>query len=70
MALVLPAKGQTDWDVTLNAALQELETELVGKVAIPASPPVISGSRGGNAALASLLTALTTLGLVTDNTTA
>ena len=30
----------------------------------------INGSRGGNAALASLLTALATLGLVTDSTTA
>ena len=32
--------------------------------------PTITGSRGGNAALASLLTALVQLGLVTDNTTA
>lgn len=32
--------------------------------------PTITGSRGGNAALASLLTALATLGLVTDSTTA
>ena len=31
--------------------------------------PTITGSRGGNAALASLLTALSQLGLVTDNTT-
>jgi hypothetical protein len=30
----------------------------------------VTGSRGGNAALASLLTALATLGLITDNTTA
>src|SRR6267142_1996659 len=29
MALVLPAKGQPDWDVTLNTALQELETEIL-----------------------------------------
>jgi dipeptidyl aminopeptidase/acylaminoacyl peptidase len=32
--------------------------------------PIVSGSRGGNAALASLLTALATLGLITDSTTA
>lgn len=32
--------------------------------------PTVSGSRGGNAALASLLTALATLGLITDSTTA
>lgn len=32
--------------------------------------PTITGSRGGNAALASLLTALSQLGLITDSTTA
>ena len=32
--------------------------------------PTVSGSRGGNAALASALTALATLGLITDGTTA
>jgi hypothetical protein len=32
--------------------------------------PIITGSRGGNAALASLLQALTQLGLVQDQTTA
>ena len=31
--------------------------------------PTVSGSRGANAALASLLTALATLGLITDSTT-
>jgi hypothetical protein len=35
----------------------------------PISKPTISGSRGGNAALTSLLTALANLGLVTDSTT-
>lgn len=32
--------------------------------------PSVTGSRGGNAALASLLTALDTLGIITNNTTA
>lgn len=32
--------------------------------------PTVSGSRGGNAALASLLTALANYGLITDSTTA
>ncbi|MFE3762260.1 hypothetical protein ACFXPI_10905 [Streptomyces sp. NPDC059104] len=32
--------------------------------------PVVTGAKGGNAALASLLTALATLGLITDSTTA
>lgn len=36
----------------------------------PAAKPTVTGSRGGNAALASLLTALATLGLITNNTTA
>lgn len=35
-----------------------------------ATKPAVVGSRGGNAALASLIGALTALGLVTDNTTA
>lgn len=35
-----------------------------------ASKPTVTGSRGGNAALASLLTSLASLGLLTDSTTA
>lgn len=38
--------------------------------ATPAARQALTGSRGGNAALASLITALATLGLVTDGTTA
>lgn len=36
----------------------------------PSAKPTITGSRGGNAALASLLTGLAGLGLITDSTTA
>ncbi len=36
----------------------------------PAAKPAVTGSRGGNAALASLLTALANLGLITNSTTA
>ena len=36
----------------------------------PAAKPTVSGSRGGNAALDSLLTALAGLGLITNSTTA
>lgn len=36
----------------------------------PIAKPTITGSRGGNAALASLLTALANYGLITDSTTA
>lgn len=37
--------------------------------ATPGTKPTVTGSRGGNAALASLLTQLATLGLITDSTT-
>lgn len=36
----------------------------------PAAKPAVSGSRGANAALASLLTGLAAVGLITDSTTA
>ena len=38
--------------------------------ATPVTRPAVTGSRGGNAALASLLTALANLGLVTDSSSA
>jgi hypothetical protein len=38
--------------------------------ATPAAKQTVSGAKGGNAALASLLTALATYGLITDSTTA
>lgn len=38
--------------------------------ATPAEKPTVSGAKGSNAALGSLLSALSTLGLVTDSTTA
>jgi hypothetical protein len=38
--------------------------------AAPTARPTVTGSRGGNVALASLLTALASLGLITDNSTA
>ena len=44
-------------------------TVMQGTLQVGASVPNIVGSRGGNAALASLLTALATEGLITDGTT-
>ncbi len=46
--------------------------DVVTKVGLPIPTilPVVTGSRGGNAALASLLTALAGLGLITNSTTA
>jgi len=40
-----------------------------GTTVIPASKPTVTGSRGGNAALADLLTKLASFGLITDGTT-
>lgn len=46
-----------------------LKTDASGNVGL-ISPPSVTGSRGGNAALASLLTQLASLGIIVDNTTA
>jgi len=35
---------------------------------VPSTKPVVTGSKGGNAALTSLMSALSTLGLVADST--
>ncbi len=49
---------------------QDTSQPLIGFLgATPVARPTVSGSRGGNAALASLITALANLGLVTDSTT-
>lgn len=42
--------------------------DVAGKTFTPNSKPTVTGSRGGNAALASLLTALAAIGLITDST--
>lgn len=51
-----------------------VDTKIVGKSGFngttPIAKPTITGSRGDNAALASLLTALANYGLITDSTTA
>lgn len=51
-----------------------LEMTRDGKIgfnaAAPVAKPAVTGSRGGNAALASLITALANLGLITDSTSA
>lgn len=43
---------------------------LKGPTTRPATKPTVTGSRGGNAALTSLLAALASAGYITDNTTA
>ncbi|MFD8279713.1 hypothetical protein ACFV47_11015 [Streptomyces solisilvae] len=61
---------RTDDSLIVALAFRHLGSTLGFYGATAASKPTVSGSRGGNAALASLLTALSTLGLVTDSTTA
>jgi hypothetical protein len=46
----------------LNPVLKQLPNKIGTK-------PTVSGSKGGNAALASLISALASMGLITDKTT-
>lgn len=60
----------TDDSLIVSLMLRHMGTTLGFYGATAATKPTVTGSRGGNAALASLLTALATLGLITDTTTA
>jgi hypothetical protein len=61
---------KTDDALTIALALRHLGSTLGFYGATAVAKPTVTGSRGGNAALASLLTALASLGLITDSTTA
>lgn len=65
-ALVLAGDPVAD----LEAATKRFVEAAVATGLAPAEPPAVTGSRGGNAALASLLDALATLGLITNSTSA
>ncbi|MFE5895845.1 hypothetical protein ACFQ67_00190 [Streptomyces sp. NPDC056488] len=54
----------------VTSALRHLGTTAGFYGATATTKPSVTGSRGGNAALGSLVSALATLGLITDNTTA
>jgi hypothetical protein len=59
-------------DASANALQERLRLSGLGIGffgSAPAGRPVVSGARGGNAALSSLLRALASLGLITDSTT-
>ncbi|MFC8171196.1 hypothetical protein [Streptomyces sp. NPDC057325] len=56
--------------LVVTSALRHLGTTAGFYGAAAVAKPSVTGSRGGNVALASLLSALATLGLITDNTTA
>lgn len=62
--------ADTEAFITLTAERISLFSNELGFFATsPISKPTVTGSRGGNAALASLLTALSNLGLITNSTT-
>jgi hypothetical protein len=62
--------GRVSGDFTMDADLNHDGTNAGFFGSTPIAQPSITGSRGGNAALASLLTELERLGLIVDNTTA
>lgn len=71
---VLRIRNQTNnvsvCDLGTDGSFRHLSTKIGFFGAAVATKPTVTGSRGGNAALASLLTALAGLGLITDSTTA
>lgn len=62
--------GFSCFDLGTDGSFRHLSTKIGFFGASTATKPAVTGSRGGNAALASLLTALSGLGLITDSTTA
>lgn len=65
-----PNQWITDDSFTVSLTFRHLGTTLGFYGAAAVAKPTVTGSRGGNAALASLLTALASMGLITDSTTA
>ena len=59
----------TDDSFVVSLTFRHLGSTLGFYGASAVTKPTVTGSRGGNAALASLLSALASLGLITDNTT-
>lgn len=63
-------KISTSGEMEINGALNHDGTTIGFYGTAPVTKPTVTGSRGGNAALASLLTALAGQGLLTDSSTA
>jgi hypothetical protein len=64
------AIGSETLDAVIIRAQKNSGSAKIGFLgAAPAARPIVTGSKGGNAALASLVTALASLGLITDATT-
>lgn len=53
----------------VSDGIAALETKVGGSMQKPAQPVTVTGSKAGNAALASVIAALVGLGLVKDGTT-
>lgn len=70
IAFKCTSSGSASFNVNTNGGLQHTGATLGFFSQAPTTKPTVTGSRGGNAALASLLTALAALGLITDSTTA
>lgn len=68
--LIVAGAGFVVGELHLGGDLKHTGSEAGFMGAAPIARPTVSGSRGGNAALASLITALQDLGLVIDNTSA
>jgi hypothetical protein len=66
------APGTPDMGPVVYGSSGDLKVKTTGGnvVTLPNTKPTVSGSRGGNAALADLLTELAALGLITDSTSA
>lgn len=60
----------TIMDFGTDGSVRHLSPKFGAFSATPVTKPTVTGSRGGNAAIASLITALANLGWVTDSTTA
>lgn len=67
--LLNQAQSQIIMSVPTGTDSMKFEGNVSFNGAAPAAKPTVSGSRGGNAALASLLTALEAYGLITDSST-
>lgn len=66
----LAGAGQIAHDQIDRRLPDDREKDILATLAGESPPIAVSGSRGGNTALANLLAALEDLGLITDNTSA
>lgn len=70
IAFKCTSSGSASYNVQTDGSLQHTGAKFGAFSATPVVKPTVTGSRGGNAALASLITALATIGWITDSTTA